>query len=391
MSTKLIPLLALFFCAIPLSASAIIRCEMNGKPVNPNNGFETATLTGMLRCKDEDSGKLQREEELRDGKYIGLHRTYDRDGKLASERSVNERGNSQGVEKQFWPSGQLKSESTADNGQTLGVSRRYFENGNIERIGFIQERRAVVEINFNPDGSYADLRCPPASIIAEDRKPCGFNGKIETVLYTTKAKRRALQTLDQGKLLAATTYADDGSVSNELSFDQGRRRHRGYNTQGSADGKSVLREERIYEPDELPLNATAGRLQSSKLWAASGQATEQIVYTDGKPTQTDRWYLNGALKEKSTVAGTGDTARTQRERFNDDGKIASRETLTSTGTAIGLQQYFHGNGKLRTETTYGDADARGRTRVIARKAWDESGKLIADDEVLEDGSRKRKL
>lgn len=83
----------------------------------------------MLRCKDEDTGKLQREQELRDGKYIGLYRTFDRDGKLASERSGNDCGNTQGVEKQFWPNGQVKSESTSDNGQTQGLSRRFFETG----------------------------------------------------------------------------------------------------------------------------------------------------------------------------------------------------------------------------------------------------------------------
>jgi len=304
---------------------------------------------------------------------------------------VNERGNSQGIEKQFWPNGQVKSESTSDNGQTQGVSRRYFENGNIERIGFTQDRRTVLEISFNNDGSYADLRCAVASVVAEDRKPCGFNGKTDTALYTAKGRRRALQTLDQGKLLAATTYADDGSVTNELSFDQGRRRLRTYSAPSSVDGKPVLREERIYEPGDLPLGTSTGRLQSSKLWAANGQATESVVYADGKPTHTERWYLNGMIKEKSTVTGSGDSTRIVQEKFTDEGKIASRETLNASGAMMGSQQFFYGNGKLRAEITYGDADARGRTRVVARKEWDESGKLSADDEVLEDGSRKRKL
>jgi hypothetical protein len=30
----------------------------------------------MLRCKDEDSGKLQREQELRNGKNIGLEAVF---------------------------------------------------------------------------------------------------------------------------------------------------------------------------------------------------------------------------------------------------------------------------------------------------------------------------
>ena len=49
--------------SISTGAEAIIRCEMNGKPVNTNNGAETAGLTGLLRCREEDTGRLQREQE----------------------------------------------------------------------------------------------------------------------------------------------------------------------------------------------------------------------------------------------------------------------------------------------------------------------------------------
>lgn len=377
-------------CVLTSSANAIIHCEMNGKSVNPNNGSETATLTGVLRCKDEDSGKLQREQELRDGKYIGLHRSFDREGRLERERSVNERGNSQGVEKQFWPNGQLKSESNADNGQSVGLTRHYFENGKISRLSFYQDRRSLLDISLNADGSYSELRCPATNTIAEDRKPCGFAGKTDIELKNAVGKRRALQTWEQGKLLAATMYRDDGSLQSEMSFDQGRRVHRSFAMDNTPGNKNVLREERVFEPGEQPLNSTAGRLQTSKLWGTNGQATELIRYIDGRPMQTERWYLNGALKEKSSITGSGNSARTQREKFTDDGKLASRETLTADGSATGLQQYFYGNGKLRREETYGEPDARGRTRVLTRKEWHETGTLTADDEILEDGSRKRK-
>lgn len=378
-----------------VNANAIIRCEMNGKSVNPSNGFETSTLTGMLRCRDEDSGKLQREEELRDGKYVGLQRFFDRDGKLSRERSVNERGNSHGSVKEFWPNGQLKSEETADNGQTVGIARRYFENGKLARITFYQDRRSTLEIGFNPDGSYAELRCPATSTIPEDRKPCGFNGRVEdTVLQTAAGKRRVVQRWDQGKLALFSSYRDDGSLQSEMSFDQGRRLHRSYQAPGAGDvssGKALLREERVYEPGDQALAATAGHLQSSRQWGSNGQMTEQIRYSEGRPVQTERWYLNGARKEKSVVSGAGATARTQRENFADDGKLMSRETLTADGANTGLLQQFYASGKLRSETTFGEPDARGRTRVVARREWDESGKLVADDEILEDGSRKRRL
>ena len=84
--SKLI-LIASICCAFSSQASAIVRCELGGKSVNPNNGNETAGLTGMLRCKDEDSGKLQREQELRNGKNVGVERFFDRNGNIIKERT----------------------------------------------------------------------------------------------------------------------------------------------------------------------------------------------------------------------------------------------------------------------------------------------------------------
>ena len=55
-----------------------------------------------------------------------------------------------------------------------------------------------------------------------------------------------------------------------------------------------------------------------------------------------------------------------------------------------IQKTFHDNGQTAVEETYSPLDERARTRLVARKQWDEGGKLLADDEILEDGSRKRR-
>lgn len=403
MSYRFKPLFCLAVCAIfsMLSgrADALIRCEMNGKSVNPNNGSETAKLTGILRCKDEDSGKLQREQELRDGKYLGVERFFDREGRLERERNVNERGNSQGVEKSFWPNGKLKSEGTSDNGTTQGLVRHYFDSGRPSRLAFYRDRRALLDIGFNPDGSYGELRCPDVSLIAEDRKACGFDGKTETTLQNSKGVRIAQHVWEQGKLLSLTLYRNGDSIESTMFFEQGRRVRRVYGegkiTPTNASGANVLREERIYEPppaNELALNASAGRLQSSRLWGSNGQLIEQQVYVDGKVSQADFWYLNGAKKEKTVATGSGSSLRTLRELFSDDGKLVSRHTLGPSGAASGLQQYYFANGKLQREELFGEPGSAGtgRSRVLSHKEWDDTGKLVADDEVLEDGSRRRK-
>lgn len=384
MRTSQLILIAGLCCAFASQTSAVVRCELGGKSVNPNNGNETAGLTGMLRCKDEDSGKLQREQELRNGKNVGLERFFDRNGNILKERTINERVNTQGLEKTFWPNGQVKSEETADNGQTQGAVRQFYETGKLRRLSFMQDRSELLEISLNGDGSYAELRCHTSSVLAEDRKPCGFEGKTDTALLDQNAKRRALQTWEQGKLLASLGYSDNGEVESDMRFEQGRRVHKRFH-----NAKNQLREERVFEASDHLLRSSQGALTSLKQWAASGQITLYTRYTDGKASLTERWYLNGALKERNTVTGSANASRTLRESYSDEGKITSRETLNAENQTIGLRQVYFDNGNIMREDTYSEADTRGRTRLTKRKEWDESGKVTADDEILEDGSRKR--
>jgi antitoxin component YwqK of YwqJK toxin-antitoxin module len=338
----------------------------------------------MMRCKDEDSGKLHREQELRNGKYVGLERFYDRNGSIIKERTINERGNTQGLEKTFWPNGQVKSEETADNGQALGVARQFNETGKLRRLSFMQDRREILEIGFNADGSYAELRCHTSSVLPEDRKPCGFEGKTDTKILDQNSKQRALQTWEQGKLLASVGYRDTGEVESDMRFEQGRRVHKRFH-----DAKNQLREERIFEASDHLLRASQGALLSLKQWATSGQMVLHTRYAEGKANLTERWYLNGALKEKVAVTGIANTARTLRENYSDEGKITSRETLNADNQVVGLRQTYFSNGNIMREDTYNEPDGRGRTRLTKRKEWDDSGKVTADDEILEDGSRKR--
>ena len=88
-----VPLLAAILVA---PAFAVQVCELNGQPVNPNNGYTTQGKTGLMRCREGDGGPLQREQELQNGKFMGLVRFY-RDGVLEKESRVNERGNREGL------------------------------------------------------------------------------------------------------------------------------------------------------------------------------------------------------------------------------------------------------------------------------------------------------
>jgi antitoxin component YwqK of YwqJK toxin-antitoxin module len=385
---------------VSINASGMVQCELNGKSVNQSNGAELAGLTGLLRCTQQDTGKLQREQELRNGKFIGLERFFDREGRLSRERTVNERGNSNGLIKEFWPSGQLRRESNEIDGSTQGAVRSYHDNGQLERVSFTQNNRVLAGLSFNKEGGLIDVSCHNQSVLPEDRKPCGFEGKVRTttVAYGRNSSRPSTAlTFEQGKLLATTTYREDGQVWAELQLQNGARWHRVFDTRGAKEGKNVLREERLYEVNDegrYRVSDNGGRLQWSKLWGSNEQLIEHIRFSNGRAMLTERWYLNGSRKEKTSITGEGAQARIQRENYDDEGRISSRENLISQNNAdgprTGLQQNYHANGKLALEDTYSAADERGRTRLLTRKRWDESGKLTDDDEILEDGSRKKR-
>lgn len=369
------------------SASAIIRCELNGQSINISNGAELAGKTGLVRCREDSTGQIQREQELQNGRFMGLERMFDREGRLQRERTVNERGNSHGRVVDFWPDGKVRREETADNGRTQGAVRRFDASGRVERVSFHGDGQELFYVEYNAKGQPTRLLCPRASVLPEDRKPCGFDGATDTLLYAESGARSAQLRYEQGRLLGATEWASDGVVSAQQLVVDGRRVHRSFYTEG---GKSVLREERVFTPDERTLRDTRGQLLSTKRYGASGQIIEQRSFADGREVQVERWYLNGSVRERSVWSGTGEQARLLREMYRDDGKLARREQLNKDQWPVGAQQTFHENGRLAVEEQYSDPDARGRTRPTARKQWDETGKLVADDTILEDGSRQRK-
>lgn len=381
-------LLLIAASAISTGAWGLQRCEVDGRPVNPANGAETAGLTGLMRCRDADSGQLQREQELRNGRFVGLERFFDREGRLLRERTVNERGNSHGRVAEFWPSGQLKREETADNGRAQGAVRRFSEQGRLERLAFHAEGREQFVLEYNAVGQPQRLQCSATSLFDEDRQPCGFaSGATDTVLYSARGTKAAQVRYDRGRLLSSTVWDADGVVTAEQLREQGRRVHRSYSNEA---GRSVLREERIFDADDLALPDRRGPLASLRRWGASGQLTEQRGFAGGREVALERWYLNGAPRERSTVRGEGDQVRIAQELYGDDGRLAERRQLTRDQQPTGPQQAFHPRGRVAREDTYGPPDARGRTRLLSRKEWDEAGQPTADDTFLEDGSRQRK-
>ncbi len=130
-------LVAALLGAASQAALAVEDCTVNGESVNPANGYTTRDKTGIMRCKDRDSGVLVREQELRAGKFEGLVR-YHKDGKLSREFSVNSVGNREGRAREFAPDGTtVVLDETTRNGNTVGLVRAWYPDGTPRRVAWV--------------------------------------------------------------------------------------------------------------------------------------------------------------------------------------------------------------------------------------------------------------
>jgi antitoxin component YwqK of YwqJK toxin-antitoxin module len=121
------------------------------------------------------------------------------------------------------------------------------------------------------------------------------------------------------------------------------------------------------------------------------ERTYQLVDANGRKRSRlaleARYYLNGQPQQKDTYIPDGDTELRDTQRYTDQGKLKWQGRYALTGRyselPVGIHQAIFANGKLEREDTF---DAKGKP--TRQKVWDESGTLLSDDEVFEDGSRK---
>jgi antitoxin component YwqK of YwqJK toxin-antitoxin module len=374
----LVPVLA--FCAAAPAQAQPLRCELNGEPVNPSNGGATAGKTGLMRCRTQD-GNLQREEELRNGKFMGKRVFYSRDGR--KEDGVNEKGNMDGAAREFYTSGKLKEEARYANGERVGLLKRYFESGQLERLSFAASGKGAdydrgASLEYLEDGRLRGIQCGTRSLMPEDRAPCGFNGSASQV-ELFRAGRSGVR-LDEkrsfrdGTLVERIAFNEDGKPASSLTVKDGMETTRDY----FPDGKP--RRERAFTKDA----GGRGREGTEREWASNGQMTSERHYAAGLETTASEWFMNGSLRQKRVTEGSGREALVRIEFFFDTGKLRGRET-TRAGRPLGKAERFDEAGTLREESVYGE-----RGTLKSRKTFDEHGKLTADEEFFEDGSRKLK-
>lgn len=378
-----IPLLAL--CALP--AHAIQVCELDGQSINPNNGSATAGKTGLMRCREGADGPVVREQELKNGVFMGIVRYY-QGGTLKTEYSVNERGNRDGRDREYTGK-QLTSEQTYRNGSMVGLSRRWHENGQPKRLTFYGDdgrEQAVAE--FTQQGKLANLRCgaqPQLSPDADDATWCGHRGGTSKVtLYTENGSTRGTLAFERGELRQSETLWSNGKPREQIDSDARGGTERTFSESGvkrserqwvniAADGRTrrITTLDREYHE--------SGTLVRERQW--------KVTERDSELRLEQRWYLNGQLKEKQEYAAVDGRLARHETYFHDNGRVSSEGLWLVSGRynsqPSGVHKSYDSEGHLRLERYH---DAKGR--VTREREFDEAGQAKRDDELFEDGSRK---
>jgi antitoxin component YwqK of YwqJK toxin-antitoxin module len=396
LQAALVPVaIAATLLAFAAPARAVQSCELNGAHVNPDNGSTTAGKTGLMRCRDGDGGPVVREQELKGGVFMGVVR-YFKDGVLEREYRVNEKGNRDGLAREYAKAEdgakpQLVREETYRNGSTVGIARTWYPNGQPKRVSFhgdSEPEQAYAE--FTPDGKLYELACAKRAVLApyaDDARWCGHvGGPSEVVLYSGKGEPKAKLVYERGERKKSEILASGGAVREQREtsatggverafYDNGakRREVQWLTLAGERAMRVTTLEQEFHE---------SGKLVHEKRWKAGERGGELV--------SEQHWFLNGQPRDRSDYASVdGKTLRTE-TTFHDNGRKSSEgawrvatAAARSSEQPTGAHRRWDSEGHLRAESVYDD-----RGRVTRERELDASGQVVRDDEVFEDGSRK---
>ena len=363
------------------AAHAVLDCEFNGRKVDPSDGSSTAGKTGLMRCKDRETGELQREQQIQNGVLMGLARFYEK-GKLAREHTLNAKGHIHGLAREFAANGQVLREAVYDDGQEHGLVRSFYPSGQLRRATFypaVGTDRAFVE--FTERGQMSALRCgevPMLAPAADDARLCGFvGGPSQVELFDTAGVLRSRVSYLAGKRVRSQSFYDNGKPSVQDEIVGRQRTERQFSSEG------VKRRETVW----LLLERNAVRQREQEFSEKGTLIRDRRWDRAGEPIGDDSYHLNGRPRSKSVYRGTGDARTVEITEFYDSGQRAAHGRYLVAGRGrqlpVGTHRRFSEKGVLLAESNF---DAKGR--VTRERSWDENGELQRDDEVFEDGSRK---
>lgn len=314
-------------------------CTLNDVAINPDNGASYAGKSGIIRCRDEDG--FVRQDEVRDGRFVGFQRHRDVWNNV-TERTIDDQGNTEGVEKTFYPDGKLQAEATYRKGGLIGTARSFHRDGTLKRIAHYPTAgsTAAAALTFDARGRLESLTCGERSYLPEDKEPCGFSKPVQTVLHR------------QGRPAERIAYAHGKATRHEQLDAAGK-------VEASAAVEDGMEVRRTFHPD--------------------GHPASESRYRDGALVSERTWYMNGQLQKEVRQAADG--RRSDVVNYRDDGTLAETETLD--GRRRTTWSRHDASGRLRQTD---DFDAEGR--LARRRTFGDAGEVLSDDRFYPDGSRR---
>ncbi len=367
--------------ALTTPALAAQDCDIDGVHVNPDNGSTTQGKTGLMRCRDRESGQPLRDQELRNGEYVGLVRYYDK-GVVQREFHVNQRGNRDGLAREFFPDGRLALEESYRDGKAIGISRSWHKNGAGKRVVARSDDGAREEkIEFNEGGQLKELRCDNGPLLPkdiDDGRWCGHGASTPRTheLFSDKGMARGRMTVLDGRTTRMESLWDNGQVKEREDIGQGTWEERGFSQQG------VLLKEMHW------VAADRGRLKVlQREFHESGPLVRELCWQAGELVSDKTFFLNGQPKSEQMYDKRDGRGVCEVREFHDNGKLRAQGSYLARGDRAdrpqGTHRSFDAEGRLRGEKDY---DAGGR--LTRERELNEGGRVVRDDAVFEDGSRK---
>lgn len=367
--------------ALGHGAWAAPLCSIEGRSIDPADAASLAGRTGWMRCVDGPDGPLLRERELINGRFVGAVRLY-RGGILYQAYSVNERGNKDGLHREYAAtrgSNPLLQEETFRDGTSVGKMRAWYHSGRLRSVAFRGPDGAEqAAAEFNELGQLRDLRCAAQPLLApevDDTRLCGHHGvsQVEFSGGTSATGSRA-------------TFVAGLRTRFETLFANGQPRDQ-------QERSGTLWIERSFASDGTRLSEThwslAGTQRNKVLelqFSDSGHPLVERRFADGELRAEYLWYANGQPRSRNEVQRIGSEWQRYLREYHANGKPAFEGMYKVAGWhsehPIGVHRRHDETGRLLSEVHH---DARGR--VVRERRFNADGSVAGDEVRREEGLR----
>jgi antitoxin component YwqK of YwqJK toxin-antitoxin module len=348
-------------------------CMLGKEHINFNNGATTNGKSGLVICKRQD-GTVVRKVTLKDGKPVGFQMSHY--GEEREEWTQDENGRRQGAYKRFNGKGRLIDSQTLKDGDAVGLQETFYDDGKSKYVRWHEpgEGSAASNVEYNPDGSVATLKCSPArSYTKADKSLCGFSGAKTTTLMTGSGKKKSEVTYNKGSFEKKLIYGRTGSVVSESTFKNGDETEKTFFDDGKLKSETFVKGRNVEKETEYFMNGEKRRV-ATFTYDANGGRKHEIAYWDNGKVRSEGDFAQTRMRNWMPIE--------KHSAFTDKGIKTEEVTYSSNGVLDGEAKYYDDKGILREQSVYKNGS------VTHQKLFTPDGKVESEKEFYADGSSK---